>query len=303
MSQHSSLATRVEPVAATSNHDWQQLHAELEQLDRQLPAPRTSRANTLTKVREPRLTWLEWTLRHSLPRSSPLPSPPLPLEPSVAAGRALPPAPAEAGVLPVPRTFSFAFYGNGWRYGQLWLTNLLLLLVSCGLAWRWTRLRRNQYLLRMTELVATPALLASEPSWLAPIKAQLVALPQADAALPLAPFSRLLKRSLWRMALLLLVVGCLLPVSLPLAAALAISGALAIHALWQAGWRNLQLDNARIDGARLSCRLSSRALLRLHLRTLMLLLLSAGLAWPWLKMARLRQQIAAVRVTCLTPLA
>ncbi|MBQ1783984.1 MAG: DUF898 family protein [Gammaproteobacteria bacterium] len=303
MSQQSSLATRAEPATAATGHGWQQLHDELEQLDRQLPPTRTSRATPLAKVGEPRLTWLEWTLRHSLPRPSPLPASSRPPAPSVAAGRALPAAPSEAGVLPLPRTFSFAFYGEGWRYGQLWLTNLLLLLISGGLAWRWTRLRRNHYLLSMTELVATPALLASEPGWLAPVKAQLVALPQADAALPLTPFSRLLRRSLWRIALLLLIVGCLLPVSLPLAAVVAVSSALAIHALWQAGWRNLQLDNARIDGARLSCRLSSRALLRLHLRTLLLLLLSAGLAWPWLKMALLRQQIAAVRVTCLTPLA
>lgn len=67
------------------------------------------------------------------------------------------PAPvAVAPPAPAARALSLTFSGTGAEYFRIWIVNLLLTIVTCGLYSAWAKVRRLQYFARNTELDGVP---------------------------------------------------------------------------------------------------------------------------------------------------
>lgn len=73
-----------------------------------------------------------------------------------------PPAAVAVSAVPLPlltptaRKLSLTFSGTGAEYFRIWIVNLLLTIVTCGLYSAWAKVRRLQYFSRNTELDGVP---------------------------------------------------------------------------------------------------------------------------------------------------
>lgn len=314
-------------AVAASQTDWQDLNAELDRIAASGPAPRPKISRAPTAATEPppvtaaegsRPSWLDWALQRQRPRLPPPVSQPL-MVLAKAPGQVSPPlAPAGGawqqqldvnralGVVQIPRVYKFAFLGEGRVYCRIWLTNLLLIIVTLGIGWRWARLRSARYILAQTQLLARPAVLQANPSWLPKLKNYLVnqqvfAGDLGGGLPPALPVNRLVRSAV----MLLLAVAATAVgagfLHLYLAPLVALPGLLFVRAYWRASLGKQLINAVEIDGARLSSSLSVRLLLRLYWRGSLTLLLTAGLAWPWVKMRLLRYHIETTRVFACEP--